>query len=189
MDKIKEWYEEMKSEYFKHVSQDILDLITENTKKGIGFDETNLPKRMNSYERKLFFPHYTNEYLSKEIDYYLLEGGNEFWKVSEIELTSTYNETLKRNLLHLLLDRFKELIKKTEITNSDDKRKKELLNCELGIYRIHWKSGCSSVAAIGNLHDGMRWIAPTNWTNEINPTGRMDKIYHEIDKLELLLIE
>jgi hypothetical protein len=33
----------------------------------------------------------------------------------------------------------------------------------LGLYRVHWKSGGSSLAAIGMMENGDRWIAPTNW--------------------------
>lgn len=32
-----------------------------------------------------------------------------------------------------------------------------------GLYRVFWKSGGSSLAAIGTLSNGDRWIAPTNW--------------------------
>ena len=34
----------------------------------------------------------------------------------------------------------------------------------LGLYRIFWKTGGSSLAAVGQLYDGTRWFAPTNWT-------------------------
>lgn len=34
-----------------------------------------------------------------------------------------------------------------------------------GIYRLHWKSGGSSLAAVGSNERGDRWIAPTNWIN------------------------
>ncbi|MBD8556344.1 hypothetical protein IFT84_17690 [Rhizobium sp. CFBP 8762] len=33
----------------------------------------------------------------------------------------------------------------------------------LGLYRVHWKSGGNSLAAIGMGSNGDRWIAPTNW--------------------------
>lgn len=33
----------------------------------------------------------------------------------------------------------------------------------LGLFRVHWKSGGSSLAAIGMMENGDRWIAPTNW--------------------------
>lgn len=33
-----------------------------------------------------------------------------------------------------------------------------------GLYRVFWKSGGSSLAAIGVTDDGGRWLAPINWT-------------------------
>lgn len=33
-----------------------------------------------------------------------------------------------------------------------------------GVYRLYWKSGGSSVAAVGMLYDGAKWYAPANWT-------------------------
>jgi len=41
-----------------------------------------------------------------------------------------------------------------------------------GLYRIRWKSGGNSLAAIGMNEDGTRWIAPTNWVApNIDPTS------------------
>lgn len=34
-----------------------------------------------------------------------------------------------------------------------------------GIYEIYWKSGGSSLAAIGYNTKGSNWIAPCNWVN------------------------
>src|SRR5437879_3783429 len=41
---------------------------------------------------------------------------------------------------------------------------------QLGVYRLFWKSGGSSVATIGNLDNGTRWFAASNWTSEF-PSG------------------
>lgn len=41
----------------------------------------------------------------------------------------------------------------------------ELQSCPLGLYKVWWKSGGSSLAAIGMMSDGKRWIAPTNWVS------------------------
>lgn len=38
---------------------------------------------------------------------------------------------------------------------------------EVGIYQIHWKSGGSSIAAVGVTRMGGRWMAPLNW---VSPT-------------------
>lgn len=51
-------------------------------------------------------------------------------------------------------------------------KKKEAAKLAIGLYRIHWKSGGSSLAAVGHLVDGEAWFAPTNWaTNSINRIG------------------
>ncbi len=36
---------------------------------------------------------------------------------------------------------------------------------KLGIYQIFWKSGGSSLAAVGNDREGNRWLAPINWVS------------------------
>ncbi len=36
-----------------------------------------------------------------------------------------------------------------------------------GLYRLHWRSGGSSLAAVGITVDGRNWFAPTNW---VSPT-------------------
>lgn len=52
----------------------------------------------------------------------------------------------------------------------------------LGLYRVHWKSGGSSLAAIGMMENGDRWIAPTNW---VRPTTMPSAgKWGEIERLE-----
>lgn len=41
----------------------------------------------------------------------------------------------------------------------------EVKKLPLGVYRVHWKSGGKSVAAMGMMHDGTRWLAPANWSS------------------------
>jgi hypothetical protein len=43
--------------------------------------------------------------------------------------------------------------------------REEILGCPHGIYKIFWESGGFSLAAIGSLPDGTRWMSPTNWTD------------------------
>lgn len=63
----------------------------------------------------------------------------------------------------------------------------DMKNCELGLYEVFWKSGGSSIASIGNMHNGVRWVAPTNWTSESDPTGRLDdKMIDSIERTVLL---
>jgi hypothetical protein len=61
--------------------------------------------------------------------------------------------------------------------------------CPLGLYEVFWNSGGSSVASIGNMYDGTRWLAPTNWTADVDkdPTGRIDdEMVLKIDRIVLL---
>lgn len=37
-----------------------------------------------------------------------------------------------------------------------------------GLYKIYWKSGGSSHAAVGIANNGDRWIAGTNWVENIS---------------------
>lgn len=51
-----------------------------------------------------------------------------------------------------------------------------------GLYRVFWKSGGSSLAAIGILSNGDRWIAPTNW---VTPgTMASDGEWGDVKRLE-----
>ena len=42
---------------------------------------------------------------------------------------------------------------------------------EHGLYKIFWKEGGMSVASVGSLQDGQRWMAPSNWIN-VPTSGR-----------------
>jgi hypothetical protein len=44
-------------------------------------------------------------------------------------------------------------------------KQEEVRKLRLGLYRIYWKSGGTSVAAVGMVENGNRWLAPTNWTH------------------------
>ena len=46
-------------------------------------------------------------------------------------------------------------------------KKSKVRELDIGIYRIFWKNdGGVSLAAVGQLHDGTKWLAPCNWTSE-----------------------
>lgn len=51
-----------------------------------------------------------------------------------------------------------------------------------GLYRLHWKSGGSSLAAVGVTNNGGRWIAPVNW---VAPTMKQEK-WRIVERAELL---
>ena len=82
-----------------------------------------------------------------------------------------------------------EMTKEIEKTNPVVFTGTDMDNCSLGLYEIFWKSGGSSVAAIGMTYDGTRWFAPTNWCNGIedgDPTSRIPKKRDEIERIVLL---
>lgn len=54
-----------------------------------------------------------------------------------------------------------------------------------GLYRLYWKDGGSSLAAVGILHDGTRWYAPVNWTNE-SPKGIAHDDWDRVERAELI---
>lgn len=62
----------------------------------------------------------------------------------------------------------------------------QLDDVPFGLYEIFWKSGGSSLASVGNLSDGVRWIAPVNWTGQRSITGKMSKHKKDIECMVLL---
>lgn len=51
----------------------------------------------------------------------------------------------------------------------------------LGLYRIFWKTGGSSLAAVGMGNDGTRWLAPTNWVApSADPSKTWDLVEYAI---------
>ena len=34
---------------------------------------------------------------------------------------------------------------------------------KIGLYRVYWKDGSYSFAAVGMMDSGDRWLAPVNW--------------------------
>jgi len=39
----------------------------------------------------------------------------------------------------------------------------QVKDLELGFYRLYWKDGGDSLAAVGQDAHGQKWFAPTNW--------------------------
>lgn len=39
----------------------------------------------------------------------------------------------------------------------------EVKKLKLGLYKIYWKNGDTSLAAVGMTESGSKWLAPTNW--------------------------
>ena len=62
----------------------------------------------------------------------------------------------------------------------------QLDDIPFGLYEIFWKSGGSSLASVGNMYDGIRWIAPINWTGKRSVTGKMSKHKKDIERMVLI---
>lgn len=71
-------------------------------------------------------------------------------------------------------------------------KKADVQKLQHGLYKVHWKSsegGGTSLASVGSLYDGSRWLAPTNWTTgegKTNPTGCGQKTWSSVEKMELI---
>mgnify|MGYP003658827111 CR=1 FL=1 len=61
--------------------------------------------------------------------------------------------------------------------------KRQVARLEPGIYRVDWKDGGNSLAAVGVTSDGHRWLAPANWVAP-NTTGR--DVWHLVEDVGFL---
>lgn len=60
--------------------------------------------------------------------------------------------------------------------------KQEVRELSPGLYKIYWKTGEHSYAAVGMLPDSSKWLAPINW---VRPTENQD-IWKKVKSVELL---
>lgn len=86
-----------------------------------------------------------------------------------------------RNTLCAISNSLVEEVESPKITD-----KNQMINCDHGLYRVHWKSGSSSLASIGSMHNGDRWISPTNWTGNSSLAGLVKDCVEDILTLELI---
>lgn len=63
---------------------------------------------------------------------------------------------------------------------------KEFLETPPGLYRMYWKSGGWSLAAIGMDEKGKRWIACTNWVNPATWERDVINVAHDISSISLI---
>jgi hypothetical protein len=56
-----------------------------------------------------------------------------------------------------------------------------------GLYRVYWKDGGDSLAAVGSDSRGKHWLAPTNWLVS-KDTDLIDynKTWRLVEKVELI---
>ena len=55
-----------------------------------------------------------------------------------------------------------------------------------GMYTIYWKEGGASLAAVGSLANGTRWMAPTNWVNWQMESNAMKSCWRKVRTVEKL---
>lgn len=101
------------------------------------------------------------------------------------------DEFEKENYMLMLLAKLEILYPDTpEMVNDQKKEEGNRIfnqeNVPFGLYRVWWKSGGSSLASIGGLYNGDRWIAPTNWTAKENPVGKLKDYTDDIIRLDYL---
>ena len=61
--------------------------------------------------------------------------------------------------------------------------KLEVQNLDHGLYMIYWKSGGESLAAVGSMANGDRWMSPINW---VTPGTDSIKYWHQVEKVDFL---
>jgi hypothetical protein len=71
------------------------------------------------------------------------------------------------------------------MTNMEDKgmKKSDVQKLPHGLYRLYWKSGGTSLAAVGSMPNGDRWMAPVNWISI--GTSRI-RDWHFVERAEAL---
>lgn len=63
--------------------------------------------------------------------------------------------------------------------------KKEANKLTRGLYEIFWKEGGTSLAAVGSLYNGDRWLAPCNWTMDTQITFDASH-WKSVEKVKLI---
>lgn len=58
-----------------------------------------------------------------------------------------------------------------------------------GLYRIYWKEGGSSLAAVGCIYNGDRWMAPCNWTSRDYDYPKVATCHNwrKVERVELIV--
>ena len=62
--------------------------------------------------------------------------------------------------------------------------KAESKKLPLGLYRVWWKRGGFSFAALGMLPNGDRWLAPTNWVH----STEIQNVWRSVDRLDPIML-
>lgn len=66
-------------------------------------------------------------------------------------------------------------------------RSSDVQQLKHGLYKVYWKDGGTSLASVGSMSDGSRWIAPCNWIN--TPPGNEwsgESVWKAVEKVKCL---
>ena len=65
----------------------------------------------------------------------------------------------------------------------------EVKELKLGVYRLYWVEGGTSVACVGQTYSGNKWYAPSNWTtSDQGHLTIVGKDWDKIEKVELITV-
>ena len=63
-------------------------------------------------------------------------------------------------------------------------KKEDVKNLGIGLYKIFWKSGGHSLASVGNMPNGSKWIAPVNWVGGMCTSNR--DVWRDVKKVKII---
>ena len=56
----------------------------------------------------------------------------------------------------------------------------------VGVYRVNWRQGGSSIAAVGVGPSGDKWLAPLNWVEPVDSDSAA-RVWIRVESVELML--
>lgn len=65
----------------------------------------------------------------------------------------------------------------------------EAAQLQHGVYRVFWKDkfgGGFSLASCGSMNNGIRWLAPTNWTGGSPAAILRTDYWNRVERVELI---
>ena len=106
---IDRYIKKRKEEFFQCISPDILERFESD--KEIDIDEFS-EMRINSYERRLLFPLFSDKLLLKQLKYAMNQAG--YRKLYKYDVPKHYNDAVENMFLPELIVRFKKLLGENE---------------------------------------------------------------------------
>jgi hypothetical protein len=106
---IDRYVERRKKEFFQYISPEIL----ERFESGEEIDVEEFSEMwINSYERKLLFPLFSDKLLLKQLKYSMNQAG--YRKLYKYDVPKHYNDAIENMFLPELIERFEKLMEENE---------------------------------------------------------------------------